>query len=122
MKNRILIIIGTVFALTLFSSLMIPTFAVHTGEGNHPTPQPPPHSLCKSGPMPDGEGWVFIDCEWEQYTDPIIAQGCVLTHTWNPELQRCEIWWNSAYITLPLLILIISASIIMPIVIWRKRK
>jgi len=40
MKTRLLIIIGTVFALTLFSSLMIPTFAVHTGEGNHPTPSP----------------------------------------------------------------------------------
>ena len=28
-----------------------------------------PLSSCKSGPIPDGKGWVLVDCNWEQYAD-----------------------------------------------------
>lgn len=52
---------------------------------------------CKSGPMPDGEGWVFIDCNWEQYAD-VPVDSCVRetapanNYAWNS--QDCLWEWS----------------------------
>lgn len=46
-----------------------------------------------------------------------------LTHKFSQETQNCEIWWNSAYVIIPLLILIVSVCIVTSIIIiWKYRK
>ena len=56
-----------------------------------------PTPTCKSGPRPDGEGWVFIDCNWEQYAD-VPVNSCVKgkapaeNYAWNS--QDCLWEWS----------------------------
>lgn len=55
--------------------------------------------------------------------DPQYTLDCPsYTHKFSQETQNCEIWWNSAYVGIPLLILIAFAGIISPIIIWKYRK
>lgn len=56
-----------------------------------------PTPTCKSGPRPDGEGWVFIDCNWEQYAD-VPVNSCMKgkapanNYAWNS--QDCLWEWS----------------------------
>ena len=56
-----------------------------------------PLPSCKSSPMPDGEGWVFIDCNWEQYAD-VLVDSCekgdtpANNYAWNS--QDCLWEWS----------------------------
>jgi len=53
---------------------------------------------------------------------PIIALDCPITHTWNIESQRCDIMWNSVYVVVPIMIIIISIAVIVPIAIFKYRR
>ena len=56
-------------------------------------PLPP----CKSGPKPDGEGWVFVGCNWQQYAD-VPVENCnkgsapASKYAWNS--QECVWEWS----------------------------
>lgn len=58
---------------------------------------PEPDPSCKSGPRPDGEGWVFIDCKWQQYAD-VPVENCnkgsppANKYAWNS--QDCIWEWS----------------------------
>jgi len=59
----------------------------------------------------------------EEIDPPQFGLDCsTTTHKFSQETQKCEIWWDSAYVAVPLLILIISAIIITSIVVWKYRK
>ncbi|RDJ31551.1 MAG: hypothetical protein DWQ18_01730 [Crenarchaeota archaeon] len=57
----------------------------------------PPPAECKSGPKPDGEGWVFVDCKWKQYAD-VPVENCMKgkapanNYAWNA--QDCVWEWS----------------------------
>ena len=56
-----------------------------------------PTPACKSGPKPDGEGWVFVDCEWKQYADVPIdscerGKAPANNYAWNS--QDCLWEWS----------------------------
>lgn len=44
------------------------------------------------------------------------------THKFSQETQNCEIWWDSAYVVIPLLILLFTAGITLVYVIYYKIK
>ncbi len=56
-----------------------------------------PNPSCKSGPRPDGEGWVFVNCNWEQYAN-VPVNGCergnapANNYAWNS--QDCLWEWS----------------------------
>jgi len=56
-----------------------------------------PVPSCKSGPRPDGEGWVLVDCNWEQYAD-VSVDSCekgitpANNYAWNS--QDCLWEWS----------------------------
>lgn len=59
----------------------------------------------------------------EEIDPPQFGLDCpTTTHKFSQETQKCEIWWDSAYVAVPLLILITSAIIITSIVVWKYRK
>lgn len=62
---------------------------------NHGVVSPDP--LCKSGPMPDGEGWVFMDCNWEQYADVHVdncMRGKAPANNYAWSTQNCLWEWS----------------------------
>ena len=79
---------------------------------------PPPPALCKSGPMPDGEGWVFIDCKWEQCGGTVIVDGICQVSTPS---QTVSIFGNKGFITF-LIILCVLIPVSIGLVVWRIRK
>jgi len=56
--------------------------------------------------------------------NPIIGLDCPLTHTWNAELQRCDIMWNSIYVvgSIVIVFFIIVILVIVIVYYWRKNK
>lgn len=56
--------------------------------------------------------------------NPIIGLDCPLTHTWNAELQRCDIMWNSIYVvgSIVIVFFIIVILVIIIVYYWRKNK
>jgi len=55
--------------------------------------------------------------------EPIFGLDCPFrTHKFSQETQKCEIWWDSVYVTVPLIVIIASAITISSLVIWKYRK
>lgn len=144
MKTRILIIFGIILLLPL--QLI---FAQLEPDPEYLVPDPTPEQISKfTGKQNCGIGTELIDgicfvnkIEKESTTetsekwvstyfpighadDLIIAQGCILTHTWNPESQRCDVMWNSMYVVESIITVffIIVISVIIIVYYWRKRK